>query len=70
MVQSSAFARGWADVKLRPFLIALGDLLTVLITIDTIVQGNRMVRGCTKKCARQERERRSLNLIRSFDVLL
>lgn len=43
--RGSEFAPAWAEVRLRPVMYALGDLLTILITIDAIVRANRMVRG-------------------------
>ncbi len=42
--KGSEFAPAWAEVRLRPVFLALGDLLTTLVTIDAIVRGNRMVR--------------------------
>jgi len=44
MMQDSGVGPAWQDVRLKPVYLALGDLLGVLITIDTIVRSNRMVR--------------------------
>jgi hypothetical protein len=49
--KGSEFAPAWTEVRLRPVFLALGDLLTVLITLDAIIRGNPMVssprgRGC------------------------
>lgn len=42
-MQESAFHAAFIDVKFKPFFLAFGDLLTVLITLDTIVRSNRVV---------------------------
>ena len=46
--KGSTFAPAWGEVKLRPFFLALGDLLTCLVTVDAIVRGNRLVRTSSK----------------------
>lgn len=42
-MQASPFSAAWREVKLRPVFLALGDAMTLLITLDTIVRNNRMV---------------------------
>jgi WASH complex subunit 7, N-terminal len=41
--RGSQFAAAWGEVRLRAVWLALGDLFTVLTTIDAIVRGNKMV---------------------------
>jgi hypothetical protein len=42
-VQDSTLRAAFMDVKFRPVTLALGDLLTVLISLDTIVRSNKMI---------------------------
>ncbi len=41
--RGSGFAGGFREVRLRPVVLALGDLLTVLITLDAIVKANAAI---------------------------
>lgn len=42
--KGSEFAPAWAEVRLRPVFLALGDLLRILMTLDAISRGNKLVR--------------------------
>ena len=48
----AGFAAGFRDVRLRPVLLALGDALAVLQTLDAIVTGNRVVAAAWDKFKR------------------
>jgi len=41
--RDSRFAPGWSGTCLKPVLVALGDMLTVLVTMDAIVRDNKLI---------------------------
>jgi WASH complex subunit 7 len=50
--RGSGFAGGFREVKLKPVVVALGDALTVLATLDAVVTGNRVIAAAWEKYKR------------------
>jgi WASH complex subunit 7 len=46
---SAGFSVALKEVKLRPVYLALGDALAVLLTLDTIIEGNSMISKAWEK---------------------
>ena len=41
--RDSRFAPGWSGTRLKPVLVGLGDVLSVLVTMDAIVRDNKLI---------------------------
>jgi hypothetical protein len=50
--RESRFAAGWSGVKLKPVLLALGDLLHAVVTMDAIVRDNKLILAAWEKYKR------------------
>ena len=50
--RDSRFAPGWSGTRLKPVLLGLGDMLTVLVTMDAIVRDNKLIASAWERYKR------------------
>jgi hypothetical protein len=50
--RESRFAPGWTAVRLKPVILALGDLLAAVVTMDAVVRDNKLISTAWEKYKR------------------